>query len=89
MNSGTFTTSRVEVEKVPLKRGISMRSTLFDVFSSILWHTEESDEARQSNIVKESFGRYVSTAGLEAYPDFLRVNQLARSAVEKTLKVYF
>lgn len=71
------------MEKIHLKEGPSMRSTVFDTFPRIMRHTEEKDEASRRRIVIEFLGRYVSPGGVEPYTELLnRFGQLASSAVE-------
>lgn len=62
-----ITTNTVEVENRHLGRGLSMRSTVFDVLPQVLQLTNGLDEARRRCIFKEFLGKCVTPGGRIIY----------------------
>lgn len=84
LNFGIFTTNGIEIENRYLKRGFSMKFTIFDVFLRMIRPMEESDEARRDRIVTESHRRYVPPRDMEVCTNLpSRISQFFRSAVER------
>lgn len=71
INFGILTANGVQVENRHLNRGLSMKSTLLDVFSQMMRRREDLDEARRRRVIREFLGSCVAPTGLEMYDALL------------------
>lgn len=88
-NLGLFTTNKVKAANRQLKRCLSMRSTLFVVYSQIMHPTAKPDEARRSRIGEEFLGGSVPPRGMGMYASQLsRISQFANGDVEGSVAAH-
>lgn len=65
-----------------------MKSSMLNVFSSMLYQQEELGEVRLRSAAEEFIRIYVPTSGMEMYTGCIRrINNFVRCAVEKHLTV--